>query len=134
MKKISMLLMALFIGLAAYAEDIKEVVLTTTPQMHCASCETRIKNALKFERGMVRIQTNVEKQTVTVRYDAERVALPRILQLLKEAGYEAKVVDPKAQSAQGGCCGGQSQEGNGGNAGGCCGGKAEGQQTGGGCC
>ena len=39
---------ALFIALAiasvCFAKDIKTVVLTTNPQMHCENCEKKIKD------------------------------------------------------------------------------------------
>uniref|UniRef100_UPI004026F15A hypothetical protein n=1 Tax=Prevotella sp. TaxID=59823 RepID=UPI004026F15A len=35
-----------------FAKDIKTVVFTTTPQMHCAACENKIKSNLRFEKGL----------------------------------------------------------------------------------
>ena len=46
---------ALFIALAiasvCFAKDIKTVVLTTNPQMHCENCEKKIKDNIRFENA-----------------------------------------------------------------------------------
>ena len=41
-----------------FAKDIKIVVLNTDPQMHCANCESKIKNNIRFEKGIKEIETN----------------------------------------------------------------------------
>ena len=46
------LFIALALTLACQAKDIKTVVLTTTPQMHCANCEKKIKENIRFEKGI----------------------------------------------------------------------------------
>ncbi|MBP3229060.1 MAG: cation transporter [Bacteroidaceae bacterium] len=110
MKKLSLVFLALLIGLTAAAKDIKEIVLTTTPQMHCASCEKRIKDALRFEKGVKSVTTSIEAQTVTVSYDADKTTPERLVAALKKAGYEAREANASA------CCGGKGQKA-------CCGGK-----------
>ena len=56
--------------------EIKTVVFTTTPQMHCATCENKIKNNLRFEKGIKSIETSVPNQTVTVKYNADKTTIP----------------------------------------------------------
>ena len=56
--------------------EIKTVFFTTTPQMHCAACENKIKNNLRFEKGIKNIQTSVPNQTVTVKYNADKTTIP----------------------------------------------------------
>ena len=55
--------------------EIKTVVFTTTPQMHCAACENKIKNNLRFEKGIKSIETSVPYQTVTVKYNADKTTI-----------------------------------------------------------
>lgn len=74
------------------AKDIKTVVLTTQPQMHCASCETKIKNNLRFVKGIKQIEANVQKQRVTVTYDADKTTVQKLIKSLKKAGYTATEV------------------------------------------
>ena len=47
-----------------FAKDIKIVVLNTDPQMHCANCESKIKNNIRFEKGIKEIETNLADKTV----------------------------------------------------------------------
>ena len=56
--------------------EIKTVVFTTTPQMHCAACENKIKNNLRFEKGIKSIETSVPNQAVTVKYNADKTTIP----------------------------------------------------------
>ena len=56
--------------------EIKTVVFATTPQMHCAACENKIKNNLRFEKGIKNIETSVPNQTVTVKYNADKTTIP----------------------------------------------------------
>ena len=56
--------------------EIKTVVFTTPPQMHCAVCENKIKNNLRFEKGIKNIETSVPNQTVTVKYNADKTTIP----------------------------------------------------------
>jgi mercuric ion binding protein len=56
--------------------EIKTVVFTTTPQMHSAACENKIKNNLRFEKGIKSIETSVPDQTVTVKYNADKTTIP----------------------------------------------------------
>lgn len=56
--------------------EIKTVFFTTTPQMHCAACENKIKSNLRFEKGIKNIETSVPNQTVTVKYNADKTTIP----------------------------------------------------------
>ena len=56
--------------------EIKTMAFTTTPQMHCAACENKIKNNLRFEKGIKSIETSVPNQTVTVKYNADKTTIP----------------------------------------------------------
>ena len=75
MKKILLLLIAALTMTMASAKDIKTVVLTTVPQMHCENCEKRIKENIRFEKGVKKIVTDVEHQTVTITYDADKTTV-----------------------------------------------------------
>ena len=62
-----------------FAKDIKIVVLNTDPQMHCANCESKIKNNIRFEKGIKEIETNLADKTVTIKYDADKTTVRKIL-------------------------------------------------------
>ncbi len=92
MRKVIMTLAITLMGVAAQAKDIKTVIFTTQPQMHCASCEKKIKGNLRYEKGVKRIDTNVEQQKVTVKYDADKTSAEKLQKAFKKFGYEARQV------------------------------------------
>ena len=57
------------IAITAMAKTIKTTVFTTSPQMHCENCENKIKGNLRFEKGVKKIVTDIDSQTVTVTGD-----------------------------------------------------------------
>ena len=88
------LVFALVLATAGYAKDIKTVVLTTNPQMHCENCEKKIKENIRFEKGVKSIKTNLEDKTVTIKYDADKTTVPTIIEGFKKIKYEAREVKP----------------------------------------
>lgn len=76
MKKILLMFVMIMVAMVGFAKDIKTVVFTTTPQMHCEACENKIKNNLRFEKGIKNIETSVPNQTVTVKYNADKTTIP----------------------------------------------------------
>ncbi|MBQ9822380.1 MAG: cation transporter [Muribaculaceae bacterium] len=90
MKKILLLLITAFT--MASAKDIKTVVLTTVPQMHCENCEKRIKENIRFEKGIKKIETDVEHQTVTITYDADKTTVENIIKGFEKIKYNAREV------------------------------------------
>ena len=93
MRKTLLTAVLLLTAIALQAKDIKTVVLTTTPVMHCENCETKIKGNLRFEKGVKSIETNIEAQTVTVQYDADKTTEETITEAFTKFGYTAKKVD-----------------------------------------
>ena len=75
-----------------FAKDIKTVVFTTNPEMHCQSCEKKIKGNLRFEKGIKSIITDLKTKTVTVEYDADKTNVQNIIKGFKKIKYEAKEV------------------------------------------
>ena len=70
-------------------KELRVLVMTPTPQMHC---ENKIKKNLRFETGVVKIETSVKEQTVTVTYDASKTTKENIQSAMKKIGYDTKVV------------------------------------------
>ena len=90
MTRTKALFIALAVSAACFAKDIQKIVFTTTPQMHCENCEKKIKNNLRFEKGVKKIETNIEKQTVTVEYDADKITAEQLLKAFSKFGYKAR--------------------------------------------
>ena len=50
MKKLFFAMMLAAMSTGANAKSANDtLIVTTTPQMHCANCENKIKNGLRFE-------------------------------------------------------------------------------------
>ena len=94
---------ALFVTLAlavsCFAKDIKTVVLTTTPEIHCTGCEKTIKENIRFEKGVKSINTNLDDKTITIEYDADKTDVPTIIKGFQKIGYEAVEVKPAPKKA-----------------------------------
>ena len=86
------LLAALALAAVSYAKDIKTVVLKTNPEMHCMGCEKKIKENIRFEKGVKSITTNLENKTVTIEYDADKTNVKNIIEGFKKIKYEATEV------------------------------------------
>lgn len=87
---------ALLSAAAALAKDIKTFCVTTNPQMHCANCENKIKNNLRFEKGVKDIATDIPSQTVTVSYDSDKTNEANLTAAFGKIGYQVT----KKQAAQ----------------------------------
>ena len=105
------LFIALAVTLVCSAKDIKTVVLNTAPEMHCSSCENKIKSNIRFEKGVKNIETSLADKTVTVTYDADKTDVDKIIEGFKKIDYVATIATPQAEGApqaeqkKGGCCG-----------------------------
>ena len=98
--KTKVILFALALATASYAKNIKTVVLTVNPEMHCANCEKKIKDNIRFEKGVKSIKTNIEDKTVTIEYDADKTTVPTIINGFKKIKYEAKEVKKEKPNKQ----------------------------------
>ena len=87
-------LMALILGIGG--NNLRVLVLTPTPQMHCESCENKIKSNMRFEKGVKKIETNLETQQVTITYDASKNNVEGLQKGMKKIGYDTKVVSDTA--------------------------------------
>ena len=77
--------------------SLRVLVLTPTPQMHCQNCENKIKKNMRFEDGVKKVETNIEKQEVTITYDPSKNTIEGLQDGMKKIGYDTKVVsDSKA--------------------------------------
>mgnify|MGYP002622763044 CR=1 FL=1 len=94
------LLFALALTTVSTAKDIKTVVLKTQPEMHCTNCEKKIKENIRFEKGVKAIKTDLKAKTVTIEYDADKTNVGNIIQGFKKIKYEASEVKPDTKKKQ----------------------------------
>lgn len=103
MKKLILLTAMLLTMTVGLAKDIKTLVVTTNPPMHCENCEAKIKGNLRFEKGVKKIETSIPKQTVTIEYDADKIKAESLMEAFKKFGYEAQLIAPKTENEGDGC-------------------------------
>ena len=133
MKKLLALSLIAIGALSIYAKDIKEYVVTTQPPMSCQNCENRIKGNLRFEKGVKKIETDLEHQRVTVTYDADKTNEANLEQAFGKLDYKVTKIEgndstscaQKKHECKGGACQGKGN--------GDCQGKTE-CDEGSGCC
>jgi len=92
MKKVFVLSAMMLTAMVSLAKDIKTVVVTTQPQMHCESCEKKITGNLRFEKGVKQIECDIEGQRVTITYDADKTNPEAIIKSFDKFGYKATEV------------------------------------------
>lgn len=83
-------LMALLLGLGA--NSLRVVVFIPTPQMHCQKCENKIKGNMRFEKGVRKVETDLETQHVTITYDSRKASVKTLQEGMKKIGYDTQVV------------------------------------------
>lgn len=88
MKKIALIITLAFLSLGAYAEK-KEATFTVNPPLVCNNCETKVKENLRFEKGVKSVKPSAKKGIVEVTYDDTKTDVPTIIQGFKKIGYEA---------------------------------------------
>ena len=94
------LFVALALATVCLGKDIKTVVFTTNPEMHCANCEKKIKENIRFEKGVKSITTNLKDKTVIIEYDAEKTNVQNIIKGFKKIKYEVSEVKKDKDNKQ----------------------------------
>lgn len=102
MKKYLSIAAMLIFSLTVFAKgDIKTVVYTTKPIMHCESCENKIKGNIRFVKGVKSIITNVQEQKVIIKYDAAKTTPQKIEEGFNKIGYKVKKLSESADEKGG---------------------------------
>lgn len=76
---------------AVLAKDFRIVVFKVS-QMHCENCEKKVKDNMRFEKGLKEITTEVKTKTVTITYDAEKTNVKNLQAGFKKFDYKAELV------------------------------------------
>ncbi len=76
---------------AVMAKDIRAVVFRVI-QMHCEKCEKKVKDNMRFEKGLKDISTVVKDRMVTITYDAEKTNVKNLQAGFNKFNYEAEFV------------------------------------------
>lgn len=98
--KQTLIMMIAAVLFALGGRDLRQVVFTPEPIMHCQNCEDKIKGNMRFEKGVVKIETDREKQTVTITYDPSKTNVEKLQAAMKKIGRDTQVVSDKAVEKQ----------------------------------
>ena len=96
MKKILILLLALLPMVAIQAKPNKQTVVLYC-DLHCQGCCDKIMKNIAFEKGVKDIQFDMEQQTVTVTFDANKTDVPTLQKAFAKIG---KLPPPVSLSPQ----------------------------------
>ncbi len=89
-------IVAVISGISAFAKNLKQLVVKTSPEMHCESCEKKIKSNIRFVKGTKLITTDLKSKTVTITYDADKAGADDFLSAFEKIGYKANILSDKA--------------------------------------
>lgn len=101
------------VGLASFARAAEEVAPTAAPAparverssasvanvtnrfvirgMHCNACAKGLTSELKRVKGVADAEVSFTNRLAVVAYDTNRVAVPALLEAIREAGFEGEV-------------------------------------------
>lgn len=71
-------------------KDIRTVVFATN--MSCGNCVKKIKENLSFAKGVKDLDVSLEKQQITVTYDAAKTSEAELAKIINKLGYKAEIV------------------------------------------
>ena len=97
MKKLFLLTFALFLAVLTQAQTKKEVAFSTEPEIECQSCVKKIKDNLRFEKGVKAINPDLNTKLVTIQYDSEKTNPENLIKAFAKINYKATVVEPKKE-------------------------------------
>ncbi|MGE0556005.1 MAG: heavy metal translocating P-type ATPase [Gemmatimonadales bacterium] len=68
--------------------------------MHCAACSARVQRALEQADGVKQAAVNLMLQNATVTFDEARTSIPRLIEVVRDSGYEASEPEPEASAVE----------------------------------
>ena len=95
MKKFILMMALAIASVSASAQRTKSadtLQVTTTPQMHCANCEKKIKSNIRFVKGVKKIETSVSGQIVTIVYEPSKSGYEDFVKACQKIGYKIEKV------------------------------------------
>ena len=88
-----LIVLSLLLGsLTAFGADKSTAVFTLDHQMS-SHCEKKIKENLRFEKGVEAIDVSLPQNTITIEYNAAKTDTVRLLAGFKKIGFNAVVLE-----------------------------------------
>lgn len=97
--KFVLIISFLLTSLMALAADKSTEVFTLDHQMS-QNCEKKIKENLRFEKGISKIDVSLKDNTITIVYDSKKTDTEKIIQAFKKIGFTAFVVGSEKEAVE----------------------------------
>jgi copper chaperone CopZ len=68
-------------------------IILKVADMHCSSCPKLIQMDLEDTQGVVSVNADLETKLVKVEFDSAQVSPEKLIQIIKNAGYTATIVE-----------------------------------------
>jgi copper chaperone CopZ len=97
----------LLMGVKILAQPpVKQAEIAIKTSAQCEMCKERIEKALAFEKGVKRVELNLETKTVTVIYRTGKTEPAKLRKAISKTGYDADDVpaDQGAYNMLPACC------------------------------
>ena len=105
MKKLSFLFAMMLAALVCFAKNETTVCFTVNPPLVCNNCENKVKENIKFEKGVKAIKPSAKSNTVEVTFDQDKTNVENLIKGFKKIGYDATLTDANAdKDAENPCC------------------------------
>lgn len=91
--RILVIITLLFSSLAVFAGAKVTDVFTLDHQMS-QMCEKKIKDNLRFEKGISKIDVSLKENTIKVTFDEDKTNPEKIIEGFKKIGFNAFLVNP----------------------------------------
>ncbi len=99
MKKILMSVAMTLVVLTAAAE--KQTVRLYIEDMECKNCQAKVENTLGFERGVKKLEVELDKRQVLVTFDDKKTSVEKLqAALMKYNKYPSQVITECEQPSQ----------------------------------
>lgn len=96
MKRIIIILVALVSTLTMSANNKKKAKnvesVTFNVSMHCENCQKKIEGTIGWEKGVKNLKTDLEKKTVTIKFDVRKTNKQQLQEKIQELGYDVEEV------------------------------------------
>ncbi len=102
MKKILIMCLMAFISVSIYAE--KQTVTLYVKDMECHKCQAKVDKVLAFEKGVKKLDYNLNTRTVVIVYEDTRTSVEKLQgALVKYLKFNTEVFNPQVHCKKT-CC------------------------------
>ncbi len=104
MKKLIGLIALILISCSGIKAQIIEAQIKTSGQ--CEHCKETLEKNLRFEKGVKKVEFNIESHIIKVKFDQAKTTIKNIQIAITKLGYYADslLADPKAYEKLNACC------------------------------